>query len=75
MRKLGLGILLSAVGGLGMVFGPRLGLTELGRPGTFLAGLGVGLMAGSGLALSVTGILERRWPARRERAGSRLRQP
>jgi hypothetical protein len=78
-RRLGLGIVLGAIGGLGLVLGPRLGLTELGRPGTFLAGFGVGLMVGSGLALAVAGLLARvrteRWPARREHAGSWLRRP
>ena len=33
--------MLTVLGGLGLVFGPRLGLTELGRPWTFLAGFGV----------------------------------
>lgn len=67
--RLGLGAALSVLGGLGLVFGPRLGLTELGRPWTFLAGFGVGLVAGLGLVLAAAGLLGARGDGARGRAG------
>lgn len=61
--------MLSVLGGLGLVFGPRLGLTELGRPWTFLAGFGVGLVTGLGLVMAVAGLLGARLDSTRDRAG------
>ncbi len=61
-RKLGIGACLCALGALGIVLGPVLGLTELGRPWTFLVGFTVGLIAGIGAALSVAGLAGLRRP-------------
>ncbi len=55
-QKLGLGAGLCAIGALGIILGPMLGLAELGRPWTFLVGFGFGLMAGTGAVLSLAGL-------------------
>jgi hypothetical protein len=60
--KLGLGGCFAVMGALGIVLEPVLGLTELGRPWTFLVGFSVGLMAGIGAALSVAGLAGLRRP-------------
>lgn len=59
-RKLSVGACLSIFGALGFVLGPTLGLSELGRPWTFLLGFTVGVIAGIGVALSVAGLAESR---------------
>jgi hypothetical protein len=58
--RLGLGSALATIGGIAFVLGPALGLTDLGRPWTFLAGLAVGMTAGAGGALVIGGLLEKR---------------
>jgi len=61
-QKLGLGAILGVIGALGIILGPLLGLAELGRPWTFLVGFAFGLMAGTGVVLSLAGLSGRRQP-------------
>jgi len=61
-RKLGIGACLCAIGALGIVLGPALGLTDLGRPWSFLVGFATGVIAGLGTALSVAGLAGMRQP-------------
>jgi hypothetical protein len=61
-RKLGIGACLCAIGALGIVLGPALGLTDLGRPWSFLAGFTIGVIAGLGVALSIAGLVGMRRP-------------
>jgi len=61
-RKLGLGACLAVFGALGFVLGPTLGLSELGRPWTFLVGFTVGVFAGIGVALSIARLAGPRRP-------------
>ena len=61
-RKLGIGACLCAIGALGIVLGPALGLTDLGRPWSFLVGFATGVIAGLGTALSVVGLAGMRQP-------------
>ena len=57
-KKLGIGALLAIIGGIGMALGPTLGATMLGRPWSFLAGFVVGVLAGVGVALAISGLVE-----------------
>ena len=61
-RRLVTGACLCAIGGLGIVLGPALGLTDLGRPWSFLVGFATGVIAGLGTALSVAGLAGMRQP-------------
>jgi hypothetical protein len=56
--KLGIGAALAAVGALGIVIGPAFGFADLGRPWSFLLGFVVGIIAGMGAALSVSGLID-----------------
>lgn len=58
--KLGSGSALATIGGIGILIGPALGLTELGRPWSFLAGLVLGMMTSAGGTLAIGGLLEKR---------------
>lgn len=58
--KTGVGAVLAVFGGAGMALGPTLGATALGRPWSFLVGFVVGLVAGLGVALTVSGLIDRR---------------
>lgn len=60
--KLGIGACLSAIGALGIVLGPALGLTDLEYPWSFLVGFVTGVIAGLGTALSVAGLAGVRCP-------------
>jgi hypothetical protein len=60
--KLGIGACLAGIGALGVVLGSMLGLIELGRPWSFLAGFTFGVMAGMGVALSIAGLTDLRRP-------------
>jgi hypothetical protein len=57
--KLTVGSVLAILGGLGMAVGPLLGLTDLGRPLSFLAGFMIGVVAGGGAALAISGLIDR----------------
>jgi len=50
------------VGALGFILGPALGLTDLGRPWSFLLGFAIGVIAGLGATLSVAGLAGLRRP-------------
>ena len=68
--RLSLGATLSLLGAMGMVLAPNLGLTLLGRPWSFLVGFLAGIAAGSGVALTLCGLLnKRRTAAERPRPG------
>ncbi len=58
--KLAVGSVLAILGGIGMAIGPFLGASDLGRPTSFLVGFMVGVVAGVGVALAVSGLLEQR---------------
>jgi len=53
---------MSGMGALGIVLGSTLGLNELGRPWSFLVGFIFGVMAGIGVALSISGLVDLRRP-------------
>lgn len=59
-QKAGLGSALATLGALGIVLGPKMGATALGKPWSFLAGFSVGVIAGIGVALAVSGLLDLR---------------
>ena len=59
-RKLGIGAGILYLGALGIVLGSTLGLTELGRPWSFLAGFSFGVLAGVGTVLTISGLASRR---------------
>jgi len=61
-RRLAVGACLCVAGALGSILGPALGLTDLGRPWSFLAGFTFGIIAGLGATLSVAGLLGIRRP-------------
>jgi hypothetical protein len=61
-RRLGIGACLAVAGALGFILGPALGVSDLGRPWSFLVGFAVGIMAGLGTALSVAGLAGLRRP-------------
>lgn len=58
-KRLGAGAVLSVLGGIGGALAPTLGVTALGRPWSFLAGFVLGLMAGTGVVLAISGLIER----------------
>jgi hypothetical protein len=58
--KIALGSALAGVGGLGIVLSVLLGWSAAPRPWGFLLGFVVGLLAGLGVALTVSGLVERR---------------
>ena len=58
--KLGLGSVLAVLGGAGIILGLILGAGDLGRPWSFLLGFIFGIASGMGVALSISGLLDRR---------------
>jgi len=58
--KIALGSVLATVGALGMVLSLLLGWSATPRPWGFLLGFVVGVLAGLGATLSVSGLIERR---------------
>ncbi len=58
--KIALGSVLATVGALGMVLSLLLGWSAAPRPWGFLLGFVVGVIAGLGATLSVSGLIERR---------------
>ncbi len=58
--KTGTGALLATIGALGILLGPSLGAADLGRPWSFLVGFAVGILAGMGVTLAISGLLDRR---------------
>jgi hypothetical protein len=59
-RDLGLGVGLLVIGVSGFFLGPSLGLTELGRPWTFLVGFAVGVVSGIGAVFGIVGLAGRK---------------
>lgn len=59
-KKLAVGAVLAVIGAAGIVIGPMLGFTAVGKPWSFILGFVFGVMAGTGAALSVFSLLERR---------------
>jgi branched-subunit amino acid permease len=59
-KKLAFGSILGFLGAAGIILGPLLGLSELARPWSFILGFIFGLLAGVGVALSLSGFLEKR---------------
>jgi predicted ABC-type sugar transport system permease subunit len=58
--KIALGSVLATIGALGMVLSLLLGWSAAPRPWGFLLGFVVGVLAGLGATLSVSGLIERR---------------
>ena len=58
--KISTGALLAAIGSVGIILGSLLGVPDLARPWGFLAGFALGLIAGLGATLSISGLYERR---------------
>lgn len=58
--KTGVGAVLGIVGAAGMILGPTLGAAALGRPWSFLLGFVVGIVAGMGVTLAISGLLDMR---------------
>ncbi len=58
--KLAVGSILAGVGGVGIVAGALVGAGQLGRPWAFLLGFLLGVAAGIGCVLSLSGLAERR---------------
>ncbi len=56
--KMSVGAVLAVFGGIGMALGPTVGATELGRPWSFVAGFTVGIAAGIGVVLTISGLLD-----------------
>ena len=59
-KKTGTGAALAILGGIGMALGSSLGATALDQPWSFLAGFVVGVIAGIGVALVISGLIDRR---------------
>jgi len=59
-KKLGLGSLFSVLGAAGIILGPLLGLSDLAQPWSFILGFVFGVLSGVGVALVISGFLERR---------------
>lgn len=59
-QKLGLGSVLSTVGALGIVLNALLGWSQVGAPWSFLLGFVFGVMSGAGVALVISGLVDRR---------------
>ncbi len=57
-KKQALGAVFASLGGAGIILGPLLGFSELGRPWSFVFGFVFGVLAGTGFALSLFGLHE-----------------
>jgi hypothetical protein len=64
--KIALGSALAAVGGLLMVLSPMVGWYSFPGPWDFLLGFATGLFAGTGSALAIKGLVERRRERQKE---------
>lgn len=58
--RLFLGAVLALLGGAGIILGPPLGFSDLGRPWSFILGFVFGVLAGIGTVLSLFGIHEKK---------------
>jgi predicted ABC-type sugar transport system permease subunit len=59
-QKLGFGSVLALLGVAGIVIGSMLGFSSLAWPSSFLLGFVFGILAGIGVALSISGLIDRR---------------
>jgi hypothetical protein len=59
-HKLSLGSVFAIFGAAGIILRPLLGFSELARPWSFILGFVFGVLAGVGVVLSITGLLETR---------------
>jgi len=59
-QKLGFGSVLAVIGAFGIVAGPLFGWSSIDRPWSFLLGFLFGVMAGIGVALGISGLIDRR---------------
>jgi hypothetical protein len=59
-NRLAIGSFLSVFGALGIILGPVFNLTQLVSPWSFLVGFFLGLSAGLGVALSISGLISSR---------------
>ena len=59
-KKLGLGSVFAIIGTAGIIIGPLLGFSELARPWSFILGFVFGVLAGMGVSLAISGLLDRR---------------
>lgn len=59
-KKISIGAFLGVVGSVGIILGFLLGAPNLAGPWDFLVSFALGVSAGLGVALSVSGLLERR---------------
>ena len=57
-QKIGIGAALASVGGALTVLVAILGTASLGEPWSFIVGFVTGILAGSGAALSIAGLVE-----------------
>lgn len=60
VKRLTLGAILASLGGAGIIFGPILNISELGSPWSFILGFVFGVLAGTGAALSLFGLHEKK---------------
>jgi len=59
-KKLSLGSIFAILGAAGIIFGALLGFTELAGPWSFILGFIFGVLAGIGVVLAISGLLETR---------------
>jgi len=59
-QKLGFGSALAVIGAAGIVIGPTVGLSGLAWPWGFLLGFVFGILAGIGVVLTISGLIDRR---------------
>ncbi len=59
-KKLSIGAFLSTVGSIGIISSILFGAPDLARPWSFLVGFTVGVVTGTGVVLSLNGLIERR---------------
>jgi len=59
-HKIGFGAALAVFGGIGIILGPLLGFTHLGKPWSFITGFAVGVICAAGVVLSIFALLENR---------------
>lgn len=59
-KKLATGAVLSTIGGVGIILNPILNWGQLSSPWSFLLGFVFGVMAGVGVALALSGLVDQR---------------
>jgi len=59
-QKLAFGSALAVIGAAGIVIGPTLGFSNLLWPWSFILGFVFGILAGIGVVLTISGLIDRR---------------